>query len=115
MTDEGRTQAIELFQSQDFRFRQKRHVFRHAVDAAEIAPIRHQDAQIGNGAAERVGRGFGRPDDPIRECLHELPRCLAPLLHPYLQVFPNRSDMRCRVPDKALIVQDVRRRRKVKN
>ena len=34
--------------------RQKRHVFRHAIDAAEIAPVGDRDAQIGNDPAERV-------------------------------------------------------------
>jgi len=30
---------------------QERHMLRHAIDAAEVAPVRHRHAQIGDGAA----------------------------------------------------------------
>ena len=37
----------------------KVHVLGHAVDAAQVAAIRHRDAEIGDGAAERVDHRSG--------------------------------------------------------
>src|SRR5215472_3463418 len=50
--NKGRAQAVELFQSEDFRLGEKRHVLRHAIDTAEVAAVRHRDAEIRNGAPE---------------------------------------------------------------
>ena len=50
----SRTQTVEFLQRKNFSLRQKRHVFRHAIDAAEVTPVGHRNAQIGNGAAERI-------------------------------------------------------------
>ena len=61
--DEGGAQAVELLQRQHVGLGQERHVFRHAVDAAEIAAVRDRNAQIGDGAGERIdqrGRRQGR-------------------------------------------------------
>ena len=51
---EGRAQPVELLEREDLGLGQKRHVFRHAIDAAEVAAVGHRDAQIGDGAAERI-------------------------------------------------------------
>src|SRR5262249_52294160 len=55
--DEGTAQPVEFLESQDLRFRQEGHVLRHAVDAAEVAAIRHRNTEIADLAAERVGHG----------------------------------------------------------
>jgi hypothetical protein len=52
--DEGRAQPVEFLECQQIGFGQERHMFRHAIDTAEIAAIRHRDTQIGNLAAERI-------------------------------------------------------------
>ena len=52
--DEYAAEAVEFFQGEQVGLRQKRHVFRHAVDAAEVAAVCHRDAQIADLAAERV-------------------------------------------------------------
>ena len=54
LVDEGRADAVELFQGQQVALGQEGHVLGHAVDAAEIAAIRHRHAQIGDRSAERV-------------------------------------------------------------
>ncbi len=59
--DEGRAQPVELLQRQQVLLRQERHVLRHAVDAAEIAAVGDGDAQIGDGAAERIDHLDWRP------------------------------------------------------
>ncbi len=41
---EGGAQPVELLEAEDFRLRQKSHVFGHAIDAAEVAAVRHRDA-----------------------------------------------------------------------
>ena len=52
--DEGRAKAVELFQGQHVPLRQKIHVFRHAIDAAHVAAIRHRNADIGDHAPKRI-------------------------------------------------------------
>jgi hypothetical protein len=52
--DEGGTDPLDLLQRQNVLFRQEAHVFRHAIHAAQIAPVRHRHPQIGDGPAERV-------------------------------------------------------------
>ena len=52
--DEGAAQPVEFLQRQQVGLRQERHVFRHAIDAAEIAAVGHRDAQIGDRPLERV-------------------------------------------------------------
>ena len=62
--DEHRADAVELLERQKVALRQEGHVLGHAIDAAEIAAVRHRDAQIGDRPPERVderrGRGRGR-------------------------------------------------------
>src|SRR6478672_9128709 len=52
--DEGGGDPVDLLEGQDLLFRQKGHVFRHAVNAAEIATVGHRDPQIGDLAAKRI-------------------------------------------------------------
>ena len=62
--DEGRAQPVEFFQRQQVGFRQERHVFRHAIEAAQIAAVGHRHAQIvivrPNGSV--IGRSAMRLD-----------------------------------------------------
>src|ERR1700682_6340474 len=46
--------AVELFERQQLGFRQKRHLFRHAIDTAEVAPVGDRYAQICDGPSKRV-------------------------------------------------------------
>src|SRR5207245_9163153 len=52
--DEGATHAVELFEGQELRFRQKNHLFRHAIDAAEVATVGDRNSQVGDGSSKRV-------------------------------------------------------------
>ena len=52
--DEGRAEAVELLERQELGLGQELHVLGHAVDAAEVAAVRHRDPQIGDRARERV-------------------------------------------------------------
>jgi hypothetical protein len=52
--DERAAHAVELFQGQQLGFRQEGHLFRHAVDAAEVAAVGDRNAQIGDGSSKRV-------------------------------------------------------------
>jgi hypothetical protein len=52
--DERRTQPVEFLERQQIGLRQERHVFRHAVDTAEIASIGDRYAQVRDGALEWV-------------------------------------------------------------
>jgi hypothetical protein len=53
--DEGRAQPVEFLERQQVGLGQECHVFRHAIEAAQIAAIRDRHAQITDGPAERVG------------------------------------------------------------
>ena len=60
--------ALDLFEAEDLRTGQPRHALRrHAVLAAEIAPIGDRDAQIAHDSAERI-------DKIRRSCLSQSPR-----------------------------------------
>src|SRR5580692_3938810 len=52
--DEGGAHAVELFEGQELGFRQKSHLFRHAIDAAEVAAVGDRYAQIADGSSKRV-------------------------------------------------------------
>ena len=52
--DEGAAYPVELLKGEQFGFRQKRHLFRHAIDAAEVAAIGDRYAQISDGSSEWV-------------------------------------------------------------
>src|SRR5580693_926585 len=56
--DEGAAHPVELLESQEFGFRQKRHLFRHAVDTAEVAAVGHRHAQIGYRSSKRVDHAW---------------------------------------------------------
>ena len=85
--DESRAQAVELLERQEVALGQERHVLRHAVDAAEVAAVRHRHAQIGDVAAE------GIDERTVRDCQRSwnMPtvRALWPL--PYLSGMPGGS------------------------
>lgn len=51
---EDGTEPVEFFERQKVLLRQEGHVFGHAIGAAEIAAVGDGNAQIGDGAAERV-------------------------------------------------------------
>ncbi len=55
--DERGAQPVQLLQRQHLRLRQEGHVLGHAVDAAQVAAVGDRDAQIGDGAAERIDHG----------------------------------------------------------
>ena len=52
--DKRAAHPVELFEGQQLLLGQEGHLFRHAIDAAEIAPVGDRYAQIGDGASERV-------------------------------------------------------------
>ena len=56
--DEGAAHPVELFEGQELGFRQKRHLFRHAIDAAEVAAVGDRYAQIGDGSSKRVDHAW---------------------------------------------------------
>ena len=60
LRDEGAAEPVELLERQQVLLRQERHVLRHAVDAAEVAAVRHRDAQIGDRPPERIDQRLGR-------------------------------------------------------
>ncbi len=51
--DEGCTQPVQFFKGEQVGLWQEGHVFRHAIEAAQIAAVRHRDAQI----ADRSSKG----------------------------------------------------------
>jgi len=63
--DEGGGEAFQFLKRQDFRLGQEGHVFRHAIDAAQIAAISHLDAQIRNVAPERIHERRGLRSDSV--------------------------------------------------
>ncbi len=52
--DEGRAEPVKLFERENVGLGQEGHVFRHAIDAAEIAAVRDRHAQVSDGAAEWI-------------------------------------------------------------
>ena len=52
--DKGAAHPVELFEGQQLALRQKIHLFRHAIDTAEVAAVGDRYAQIGDGASKRV-------------------------------------------------------------
>ena len=44
--DEGRAEPVELLEREQVLLRQEGHVFRHAIDAAEVAAVGDRNAQI---------------------------------------------------------------------
>ncbi len=57
--DEDAAEAVELFERQQVALGQELHVLGHAVGAAEVAAIRHRDAQVGDRPLERVDQRRG--------------------------------------------------------
>ncbi len=51
---EDGTEPVEFFERQKVLLRQESHVLGHAICTAKIAAVGHGNAQIGDGAAERV-------------------------------------------------------------
>ena len=58
--DEHAAEPVELFKAQKIDLWQERHVLRHAIDAAEIAAVRHRHAQIRDRAREGVDQRSAR-------------------------------------------------------
>ena len=56
--DEGAAHPVELLEGQKLGFRQKSHLFRHAIDAAEVAAVGDRYAQIGDGSSKRVDHAW---------------------------------------------------------
>src|SRR4029078_13456688 len=52
--NERGTKSVKFFERQQIALWQKRHVFRHAIDAAEVATIRHGHAQILDPSTEGI-------------------------------------------------------------
>src|SRR4029078_992970 len=55
--DEGACQPVEFLKRQQFALLEELHLFRHAIDAAEIATVRDGYPQIGDPPAEPVDHG----------------------------------------------------------
>src|SRR6185312_9377155 len=81
--DEGGAEPVELLECQQVALRQEAHVLRHAVDAAKVASVGHRDAQVGDGAAERVDHGR------ILSCLATCPCCVRDHVHRAVSAFVN--------------------------
>ena len=73
---EGRAQPVELLERQHVRLGQEGHVFRHAIDAAEVAAVGDRHAHVADRPAERIDqrrRGGGsvrvhaRDDNRLRQ------------------------------------------------
>src|SRR3546814_1837343 len=60
--DEGAAQPVEFLEREHLGLRQEAHILRHAVHAAQIAPVRHRYAQVADLTAKRVEHG-GLPED----------------------------------------------------
>ena len=52
--DEGAAEPVQFLEREQVAFRQKAHIFRHAIDAAEVAAVGHRNPQIGDRAAEGI-------------------------------------------------------------
>src|SRR5438132_4195596 len=50
--------TVELFERQQLGFREKRHLFRHAIDTAEIAAVGDRYAQISDRSSKRVDHAW---------------------------------------------------------
>ena len=59
---ENRTKPVQFFDGQELATRQELHGVRHAVGAAEVAAVRHRDAEIGDRPPERVDQRLLRRD-----------------------------------------------------
>ncbi len=57
LVDKRGAHAVELFQRQKIFLGQEGHIFRHAIGAAEIAPVGYRDPQIIHRPAKRVDHG----------------------------------------------------------
>ena len=53
--DEGRAQPVEFFEREQIGLGQERHVFRHAIEAAQVAAVGDRHPQIADRPAKRVG------------------------------------------------------------
>jgi hypothetical protein len=56
--DEGAAYPIELLEGEQLGFRQKRHFFRHAINAAEVAAVGHRHAQISYCSSKRIDHAW---------------------------------------------------------
>ena len=63
---EDGAQPVEFLEAEQIALRQERHVFRHAVSAAEVAAVGDRHAQIRDRAAERIDHGAGIVHMPAR-------------------------------------------------
>ena len=59
--DEGAAKPVEFLERQDLRLRQEGHVFRHAIDAAQVAAVGDRDPEIADGTPERIDHGWRNP------------------------------------------------------
>lgn len=61
--DEGVGHRVKFLQAEDLIAGKELHVFAHAVGAAEVAAIRHRQAQVGDATAEGIDQaGIGHSD-----------------------------------------------------
>ena len=62
---ESAAQPVQLFQAEDVLLRQERHLLGHAVNAAEVAPVRDRNPEVGDRATKRIDhrRSPGGPTD----------------------------------------------------
>ena len=58
--DEGRTQPVEFLERQQVGLGQEGHVFRHAIEAAQVAAVGDRYPQIADRPAERIGHRTGQ-------------------------------------------------------
>ncbi len=57
LVNKGTAHPVQLLQREQVALGQKRHVLRHAIDAAEVATIRHRHAQIADMPAKGIDQG----------------------------------------------------------
>src|SRR5262249_43348437 len=56
--DESAAHPVELLQGQELSFGKKRHLFRHAIDAAEVAAVGYRYAEVGYRSSKRVDHAW---------------------------------------------------------
>ena len=74
--DEGRAQPVEFFQREQIGLGQECHVFRHAIEAAQVAAIGDRYPQIADGPAERIGHRRRRASGFAGNSVPSIQMCL---------------------------------------
>jgi hypothetical protein len=81
LLDEGGAEAVQLLKGEQVLLGQEGHVLGHAVDAAEVAAVRHRHAEVADMAAERVDQGW-LLRHPLYLAIHIAPTAAMPKATP---------------------------------